>query len=174
MKVFCPNCGNVNEGNAGARLTCAACTATFDVPGGDSPPPQPKPAPAPIPQAAPPPVSGWLPPPTARPQDPIPQQPRQMPTAPTASWDRPAAGGGMGMGAAQTNPLAIVSLVAGIICCIPLVSPGVAIGCGIAAIQQIDKSNGQQQGKGLAIAGIILGSLVGFGHLISLLGQLFR
>lgn len=32
MKMFCPNCGSENDGFAGGRVVCRACTATFDVP----------------------------------------------------------------------------------------------------------------------------------------------
>ncbi len=32
MKVFCPNCGSENDGLTGGRVTCRACTATFEVP----------------------------------------------------------------------------------------------------------------------------------------------
>ena len=44
--------------------------------------------------------------------------------------------------AGSTNALAVVSLVAGIVCCIPFISPGLAIGCGLAALKQIDASHG--------------------------------
>ena len=47
----------------------------------------------------------------------------------------------------------------GIICCIPLVSPTVSIACGIGALKQIDASPSTQGGRGLAIAGLILGAL---------------
>ncbi|MEW5741819.1 MAG: hypothetical protein AB1938_23060, partial [Myxococcota bacterium] len=63
MKVFCPNCGSDNEGTPGGRLTCRACTASFEVPrestGNTLPPPaQPPPAHQPWPG-----MGGTAPPP---------------------------------------------------------------------------------------------------------------
>jgi hypothetical protein len=62
---------------------------------------------------------------------------------------------------AETNPLAIVSLVFGIIgwTLMPLVGNLVAIICGHIARSQIRQSHGMQQGDGLALAGMILGYL---------------
>jgi hypothetical protein len=58
----------------------------------------------------------------------------------------------------KNNTLAIVSLVLGILCCIPFASLG-AIITGVIARNQIAASNGQQKGGELATAGIVLGAL---------------
>lgn len=62
---------------------------------------------------------------------------------------------------AETNPLAIVSLVFGVLGWIvmPLIGNLVAIICGHIARSQIRQSHGLQQGDGLALAGMILGYL---------------
>lgn len=57
---------------------------------------------------------------------------------------------------AQTNGLAIASLVAGLLWCWG-VTGVVALVLGYVAKRQIDESGGQQSGRGLAIAGIVLG-----------------
>jgi hypothetical protein len=61
----------------------------------------------------------------------------------------------------ETNALAIVSLVFGIIgwTLMPLIGNLVAIICGHIARSQIRQSHGAQQGDGLALAGLILGYL---------------
>ena len=91
---------------------------------------------------------------------------------PTLQAPPPAgfAGAGLTTRAGRTvNPLAITSLVAGILCCFPLVSPLVAIGCGVSASRQIDASPETQSGKGLAVAGVVLGALTALGQLSSFL-----
>ena len=61
------------------------------------------------------------------------------------------------------NPLAITSLVCGIIslpmviCCYGLPFNGIAVITGFIAISQIDKAPDTMTGKGMAIAGIVLG-----------------
>jgi hypothetical protein len=60
--------------------------------------------------------------------------------------------------AGQTNPLAIVSLVAGILCCIPF-SGIAAIVTGVMARNQIAASQGTQKGTEMATIGIVLGAL---------------
>lgn len=61
----------------------------------------------------------------------------------------------------ETNALAIVSLVFGIIgwTLMPVIGNMVAIICGHIARGQIRDSRGAQQGDGLALAGLILGYL---------------
>jgi hypothetical protein len=63
--------------------------------------------------------------------------------------------------ATETNALAIVSLVFGVIgwTLMPLIGNVVAIICGHIARGQIRQSGGSQQGDGLALAGLILGYL---------------
>ena len=93
MKVFCPNCGTQNEGMPGGRLTCKACTASFEVPregGVVAQPPPPVVTPPPVmspPQSSSPFPGGYAgPPPTGF-------------------------GTGTGLSSSGTNPLAIASLV---------------------------------------------------------------
>lgn len=144
MKVFCPNCGTGNEGMPGGRLTCRACTASFEVPREGAQSPQPLPPSV----VSPPPPLAAAPPPAASP-------------FPTGYVGPPPAGfGGLssGLASGQTNTLAIVSLVLGILCCLPFASIG-AIVTGVMAQNQINATNGQQRGKEFALIGIILGSL---------------
>jgi hypothetical protein len=73
---------------------------------------------------------------------------------------------------AETNPLAIVSLIFGILgwTFLPVIGNLVAIVCGHIARSQIQQSRGAQQGDGLALAGLILGYL---GLLLGVVGILF-
>jgi len=58
----------------------------------------------------------------------------------------------------KTCPFAIVSLVVGILSfCIPLIGSAVAITFGIVSLNRIKLSSGRLWGRGMAIAGIILG-----------------
>jgi len=58
----------------------------------------------------------------------------------------------------KTCPFAIVSLVVGILSfCIPLIGSAVAITFGIVSLNRIKSSSGGLSGRGMAIAGIILG-----------------
>ncbi len=152
MIVFCPNCGTQGAGVGGARSTCAACGSIFEVPS-DGPrreaAPPPKPVAAPVPPAAP--RASFSPP-----QQPIFASVRGR-AAPT-----------------RTNTLAIISLVAGILCCVPAASPLVAIGAGILALRQIDGAVETEGGRGLAIAGIILGAISALLHVFWLIGTLNR
>lgn len=144
MKVFCPNCGQANEAQPGQRVMCTACTAVFDAPS----------------------AAGMAPPPAPPPPAPAPVQPQvyQQPTyatpqvQPAPQWQQPYPGQVAQAGAGQkTNTLAIVSLVLGILCCIPFASIA-AIVTGVIAMKQIDQDP-TQTGKGLAIAGAVLGGL---------------
>jgi hypothetical protein len=62
------------------------------------------------------------------------------------------------MGAPQMNPLAIISLVLGLVTCIPGAGIG-AIICGFLARGQIAREPQRYDGGGMAVAGIILGFL---------------
>ncbi len=155
MKVFCPNCGTDNEGTPGSRVTCRACTASYEVPfeAGATPAPQPsfggrpvqtfdQPAPVqPPPQMAPAPVQ---PPPNV-----------WTPNAPGVFVQPPSAVGAPG----QTNTLAIVSLVSSLLGCLCGVSSIVGIVTGFMAISQINASGGTQKGRELAIGGVAVGFL---------------
>lgn len=140
MKIFCPSCGSDNEGMAGGRVTCRACTTSFAVPADLQGPPPPGPA---LIQATD--------------QAGATLSPTGLPVA------------------SRTNALAIVSLVSGLLCCVPLISPLVAVVAGLVSLNQIGASRGAEGGKGLAIAGIALGilSCLGSGLLgvLSALGQ---
>ena len=69
------------------------------------------------------------------------------------------------MGAPQkTNGMAIASLITGILWIAP-----VALILGILANNQIKKSNGQEGGKGMAIAGIVLGAVGILGEILIVL-----
>lgn len=59
----------------------------------------------------------------------------------------------------RTSALAIGSIVCSLICCLPVV-PLLGAGLGVGAVIGIGGSNGRVGGKGLAIAGIIIGVLV--------------
>lgn len=172
MRAYCPNCGSENEGAPGARITCTACTAIFD-----APPESPR---APEPESPPPPRVDSI----TTPRSPVPITPSPLGGfAGSSPAGRPAPGkwvpgsvsvGGLGLSrpfvgpGAKNNTLAIVSLTTGIICCLPFGS-FIAVGTGIAALKQIDASQGREQGKNLAIAGIVLG---GLGVTMTLLGLL--
>jgi hypothetical protein len=58
-----------------------------------------------------------------------------------------------------TSAMAVVSLVFGIAawCMLPVVGAIVAIVCGHVARGEIRRSQGQQEGDGLAVAGLVLG-----------------
>jgi hypothetical protein len=162
VKVFCPNCGTDTEGSPGARATCAACTATFEVPS-DNAPSRP-PEPAPMPPAAP------APRPPGVEVAPRPAQPSMGWSAPPlpAVTPRPAAA------TSGFNGLAIGSFILALTCCIPLVSPAGGLGLGIVAVQQIETSSPPQGGRGLAIAGIVLGALSAVLQLLWLIGVLIK
>ncbi len=144
MIVFCPNCGTQNAGVPGARARCTACASTFDVPS----------------------ESGSAPLPRASPR--VATQEAPAFAAPSVPAQIRAVGG------QKTNVLAVVSLVSGIICCVPVLSPGLALGCGWGALKQIDAAPSEQTGRGLAIAGILLGAITALVQLLGILGALFR
>ena len=71
-------------------------------------------------------------------------------------------GYGPGFGAPKTSPLAIVSLVTGIlgICCSTLFVLAIAaLVTGFIGRKQIQESQGQLKGNGMAIAGLVLGAV---------------
>lgn len=156
MRAFCPNCGTPNDGLPGGRITCSACTASFEVPREEfgAPPPSSQPA------VQAPPLS-WTQPPAQQPvatpaPAQIPPELRAPPIMPQGYVGPPPTGFGAGLAnsGGTTNPLAIVSLVAGLLCCSP-----VALITGFLGYQQITQSNGAQKGQGLAIAGMVLGAI---------------
>lgn len=68
--------------------------------------------------------------------------------------------------AARTSVAAILSLVCSLICCVPALSV-LAVILGIAALVMIGGSNGRLSGKGLAIAGILIGLIVTVAHAVA-------
>ncbi len=61
----------------------------------------------------------------------------------------------------RNDPMAIWALVLGILgnplCC--TIAGPIALGLGVGSINRIKRSNGSLEGRGMAIAGIVLGSL---------------
>jgi hypothetical protein len=83
-------------------------------------------------------------------------QPPNYPPAP------PGAPGGYGQAPQQTSPLAIVSLVTGILgflCCTFFLLGIAAVVTGYLARKQIAESQGRLKGNGMAVAGMVLGGL---------------
>lgn len=66
-------------------------------------------------------------------------------------------------GKPKTSGLAVTSLVCGLICCIPLLTPLLAILFGLLAVLTI-QGNPLKKGMGLAVAGIVLGLAVTAGQ----------
>jgi hypothetical protein len=92
------------------------------------------------------------PPPPADGQQPYGQQPGYPPAGAPGGFGQPQ----------QTSPLAIVSLVLGILsvpCCTFLVLGIAAVVTGVIARRQIDASQGRLKGNGMAMAGVVLGAL---------------
>jgi Domain of unknown function (DUF4190) len=88
----------------------------------------------------------------------------QAPPPPPPSSPPPGPGPGQPYvphGGSQTNGLAITSLVLGIggffISCLGLVAWILALVFGYRARTQIDETGGEQKGRGMAVAGIVLG-----------------
>lgn len=81
------------------------------------------------------------------------------PTQPTTSYGQAAAPADAGYGVGATNGFAIAALVLGIIgvTAMPFIPSVLALIFGYKGRSEIDQSNGQQQGRGLAVAGIVLG-----------------
>lgn len=137
MRLFCPNCGSENDGEPGARVFCKACSAAFDAPRPEPMQAPPRPVQPPVQPVAP---TGWV-----------------ADTRPPAPFIAPVPVPAYSAGPVTTSPLAIISLVTGLLCCGPF--PIAALITGFLAIKQIDSSQGAVQGKGLAIAGLVLGFL---------------
>lgn len=102
---------------------------------------------------------GQPPPPPPPPQAPTPPAPPPMPTS---------GGAGYTPTTAPTNGLAVASMVSSIagfvVCGIGFIA-GVVLG--YIAKNQIDQSGGTQQGRGMAVAGIIIGWIgIGLGVLV--------
>ncbi len=79
--------------------------------------------------------------------------PSPQPAAP--GWGTP---GGYAVQRKSVSGLAIASLVTGLLFCLIVTAPA-AVVLGYAALDQIKASNGWKTGRGMAIAGIVLGYL---------------
>jgi hypothetical protein len=157
MRVFCPNCGSENEGQPGGTVTCVTCTTSFAVPNAQgiiapAAPPAP-PASRPVATAERPTSTGWV----GEPAPPLSQYtaPPQQQSTTGAVFAPPAPRRPVQV--QTTNALAVVSLIFGLVCCIPFASPLVAIITGWVARTQIAATGGQQKGGEMAMAGILLG-----------------
>jgi len=60
----------------------------------------------------------------------------------------------------RTSKMAISSLVCSLVCCIPVITGTLGVLLGIGALIRISSSRGRLSGRGLAIAGIVIGLLV--------------
>lgn len=106
---------------------------------------------------------GSQPPPPGGPQPPPPPAQSWQPSATTPAHGQPAA-----PGSAPTNQKAIWALVLGIVglLCCGIFTAIPALIVGIMANKEIGASGGYQAGRGMAIAGIVLGTV---GTILSLL-----
>lgn len=105
-------------------------------------------------------------PPAVAPQQAAPGFAPAAPAAPAAPQDPNAAAGypqPMAPATPPTNPLAIVALIGSFFIGL------VGIICGHIALSQIKKSNGQQGGRGLALAGTIIGYVQTAGMVIAII-----
>ncbi len=103
------------------------------------------------------------------PTDPGSEQPGQPPSYQPPSYPPPPPGAPGGYGGAggyglpqQSSPLAIVSLVLGILalpCCTFFVLGVGAVVTGFVARRQIAESQGRYKGAGMAMAGMVLGAI---------------
>ncbi|MBN2561332.1 MAG: DUF4190 domain-containing protein [Phycisphaerae bacterium] len=66
--------------------------------------------------------------------------------------------------AQRTSALAILSLVASLLFCIPFAAPAAGLLFGIIALVLISGSRGMVKGKGLAIAGVVVSAVMLFAH----------
>lgn len=155
MKVFCPNCGTDNEGTPGSRVTCRACTASYEVPFEPSATGQAHPAPSFGGQ----PVQTFdRPAPVQQPPAPVQPPPNVWrPDAPGVFVQPPSVPQG-----GTTNTMAIVSVVTSLTGCVCGITSIVGIITGFVALSQINASGGTQKGRELAIGGIVVGFLACF------------
>ena len=79
------------------------------------------------------------------------------PGTPSAAWGFPGAGGQPAAAGPRTSGLAVASLVTGLFFWCFLVPGIVAIVLWHVALEQIDRSGGAVTGRGMGVAGIVLG-----------------
>lgn len=163
MRVFCPNCGTENEGTPGSRVTCRACTASFEVPSETGPAAAAQPV---APSFGGKPVQVFEQQ-RATPQPVVVQPPPNVwqPGPPQGQFAPPPTASG------ATNTLAIVSLISSIVGCLCMPAFGSLAGIitGFIALSQINQANGAQKGRELAIGGIavsFLGCLGWMGYFV--------
>jgi hypothetical protein len=152
--TFCANCGSriTQPAGEGAK-TIKIPSNPYDT---QPPPEAPTLEPAPQPVSAPP---SYAPPYTPPPQSSTSPQPYNPP-APQPYTPPVYTGAGYTQAAGPpTSTTAIVSLVFGILSWVVLfgIGPIVAIITGHMARNEINKSNGQLSGSGMAVAGLVLG-----------------
>ena len=94
------------------------------------------------------------------------------PTRSSSSYVQPPTPADTGYGVGATNGFAIAALVLGIIgvTAMPFIPSVLALIFGYKGRREIDQSNGTQQGRGLAVAGIVLGWI---GVVVCVLGIFF-
>ena len=136
-------CGSCNTVVAGDASFCPRCGASLA---------EAAPAPGPADGAQ----AGW-----GQPQPPPPPQAWGQPPAAAAGWQQtPPPAWGPPTTTPQTNGMAIASLICGIasiaMCLGPFASVPALI-TGYKAREEIDRGGGVQQGRGMAVAGIVLG-----------------
>jgi len=170
MRVFCNECGAANDGQPGTKVMCTRCTAIFEVPGNFTPLPATHAAPeGTTPADASAEMQGG--------QPRAPEVPPQVPPATgTANWGapNPNAGPVLAIPAMKTETLAVVSLILGIfgfMCC--LIAPIGALVTGGLAIQKVNANPTTLQGKGLAIAGMIMGGISLAMSFLGIIGAIF-
>lgn len=169
MRVFCTNCGQQNEAAPGTKVMCVSCTAVFEVPAEGALPPEPAapvrpanpftldpPPSAPLPPAPQAPVKPGFEPFSAAPRPYAPLQSVNPPQQP--SWGNPSQATYSYTPRPANNPLAIGSLVSALLCCVPFNSVA-AVVMGLIALSQLN-DNPNQAGKGLAVAGTAIGSVM--------------
>ncbi len=169
MRIFCTQCGEANEVEAGQFAVCAGCGSTLQQPGAASsqaPTPPASPPKSPF-VGAPPAVTSAPPAESYRPLTSEPPQQQLNRGIPVTTFGSSGSPGPMvTSGMQETNKLAIASLVLGIVCCIPF-SGVAALGLGATALKQIQERN--EKGREMAIAGMVLGGLSMGMALISIL-----
>ena len=150
--MICPKCGSANSEGSTFCISCGT-----DLHPAEAQPPPPPGMGAPPPQwgTPPPPPPGGPPPPQPPPQY-APPPPPGYGAPQYAPYGTAPGYAGYYAPVQTTNALAIVSLILGIVWVCGLGSIAALI-TGYIAKSNIDKSGGREGGRGLALAGIILG-----------------
>jgi hypothetical protein len=152
IAIVCPFCGksgNVPETFRGKSIRCSGCNLTF-IAGSAASQPRPQATLAPTKPATPPPV---------QPAPSIPEPgiapPPLMQAAPSAISRRP----GQPDQKPRTSGMAIASLVLGV-CGLLGITALIGLILGVLGLRQINDSDGRLKGRGLAISGIIVSTVL--------------